>query len=184
MDFINKDNKRKPKNIDMKEKIKQLQHYNPLLISHQLMKEKDFKGFSPQKLITLLGNRHCSLDQISECFRHTLRVVKRKVYGRYDSTQIKHLSVCERGDKKGAKPHIHTLIEFDTEMMPIDEWVMLFREVWINTDIGIGLSLAKDKNLRNESWCKDVYDLNGVVNYLFKNSRGNGDKYLFVGRNY
>jgi len=167
----------------MKEKIKQPQHYNPLLISHQIMKEKDFKEFSPQKLITLLGNRHCSLDQISECFRHVLRVIRREVYGRYDSTQIKHLSVCEKGDRKSS-PHIHSLIEFDTEMMTIDEWVMLIRKVWMNTDNGIGLSLVKDKNLRNESWCKDVYDLNGVVHYLFKNSRGNGDDYLFVGKNY
>jgi len=153
-------------------------------IVNEMMTEIGCKGFKPQRLLTLLGNQYCSLDEIRDCFRHTLNVVRRKVYGRYDKTEIKHLSVCEKGHTDGAKGHIHTLIEFDTEMMTIDEWVMLFRQVWMNTDNGIGLSLVTDKEVMKETWCKEVYDLNGVVSYLFKNSSGDGEDYLFVGRNY
>jgi hypothetical protein len=69
-------------------------------------------------------------------------------------------------------------------MMTIDEWVMLFRQVWMNTDNGVGLSLVTDKKRMEVSWCEEVYDLNGVVSYLFKNSSGDGEDYLFVGRNY
>ena len=154
------------------------------LIVKEMMTEIDCKDFKPQRLLTLLGNQYCSLDEIADCFRHVLRVIRREVYGRYDKTELKYLSVCEKGHTDGAKGHIHTLIEFDTEKMPIDDWVMLFRKVWMNTDNGIGLSLVTDKKLMKESWCKDVYDLNGAVSYLFKNSSGAGENYLFVGSNY
>ncbi len=138
--------------------------------------------FSPNKLVTLLGNPYSSKEEIRDCFLHTLRVIQRRVFGRYDSTPIKHFSVCE-SDRK-TKPHIHSLVVLDTDILPIDKWMILIREVWMGTNHGSGLSLTEDKHLANETWFKDVYELEGVVGYCVKKSAGTGDDFLFCDRQY
>ena len=152
------------------------------LIVDKTMAEMLSNKFSPNKLVTLLGNRYSSKETIKECYLHTLRVLQRKAYGRYNKTPIKHMSVCE--STNGINPHIHAVIQFDTDVLTIDEWMVLLKKIWIKTEHGIGLSLTEDKAIANVTWFEDVYDLKGAVDYCFKKSDGNGNDYLFVDRQY
>jgi hypothetical protein len=138
------------------------------------------KGFDANKFVTLLGEPNRSKEDIRDCFLHTLRVLQRKAYGRYNKTPIKHLSVCESNGK--TNPHIHSLIQFDTDAFTIDEWMLLLKRTWGKTKNGKSMSLSEDKQIANETWFKDVYDTAGAVDYCFKKSNGNGDDYLFVDR--
>jgi hypothetical protein len=54
------------------------------------------KGFSPNKLITLLGHQYSSLDDVRGAYAHTINVLQRKIYGRYGQ-KIKHMAVAEKG---------------------------------------------------------------------------------------
>jgi len=152
-----------------------------LIVNEQLTEMLSNK-FSPNKLVTLLGNRNSSKEDIRDCFLHTLRALQRKAYGRYNKTPIKHLSVCESDGN--ANPHIHAVIQFDTEHLDMDLWMVLLKKIWISTSHGIGLTLTEDKHIANETWFKDVYDTAGAVGYCFKKSNGNGNDYLFVDRQY
>jgi hypothetical protein len=152
-----------------------------LIVKEQLTDMLSNK-FSPNKLITLLGNPYSSKETIRDCYLHTLRVLQRKAYGRYNKTPIKHLSVCE--STNGINPHIHAVIKFDTDVLTMDEWMVLLKKIWISTTHGIGLSLTENKAMANETWFKDVYDTAGAVDYCFKKSNGNGNDYLYVNRQY
>ena len=92
------------------------------------------------------------------------------------------MSVCE--STNSINPHIHAVIKFDTDVLTIDEWMVLLKKIWIKTEHGIGLSLTEDKAIANVTWFEDVYDLKGAVDYCFKKSDGNGNDYLFVDRQY
>ncbi len=148
----------------------------------QTCAEMSANKFSPNKLVTLLGSRYCTKEQIRDCFLHTLRVLQRKVYGRYSKTPIKHMSVCE--STGGTNPHIHSLIQFDTDALTMDEWMVLLKHTWIKTKNGIGMSLSEDSFIANEKWFKDIYDIDGAVDYCFKKSSGDGSDFLFVDRQY
>ena len=152
------------------------------LIVDKTMAEMLSNKFSPNKLVTLLGKPYSSKETIKECYLHTLRVLQRKAYGRYNKTPIKHMSVCE--STNGINPHIHAVIQFDTDVLTIDEWMVLLKKIWIKTEQGIALSLTEDKAIANVTWFEDVYDLKGAVDYCFKKSDGNGNDYLFVDRQY
>ncbi len=159
-----------------------LQQNNYNRIPTQIRAEMSANNFSPNKLVTLLGNRYCTKEKIRDTFLHTLRVLQRKVYGRYTGTPIKHMSVCESNGR--ANPHIHSLIQFDLDVLTIDEWMVLLKDVWIQTKNGIGMSLSTDKFIANETWFKDIYDVDGAVDYCLKNSSGDGSNFLFVDRQY
>jgi hypothetical protein len=152
------------------------------LIVDKTMAEMLSNKFSPNKLVTLLGKPYSSKETIKECYLHTLRVLQRKAYGRYNKTPIKHMSVCE--STNGINPHIHAVIQFDTEHLDLDLWMVLLKKIWIKTEHGIALTLTEDKALANVTWFEDVYDHAGAVGYCFKKSDGNGNDYLFVDRQY
>ena len=158
------------------------QRYLLTRIPTQIRAEMSANKFSPNKLITLLGNRYCTKEQIADTFRHTLRVLQRKVYGRYSKTPIKHMSVCESNGR--TNPHIHSLIHFDTDSLTMDEWMLLLKKIWIKTSNGIGMSLSEDRFIANETWFKDIHDIEGAVDYCFKKSSGDGSDFLFVDRQY
>ncbi len=151
-------------------------------IPTQIRTEMSYKRFSPNKLITLLGNRYSTKEQVADAFLHTLRVLQRKVYGRYNITPIKHMSVCESNGR--TNPHIHSLILLDTDVLPIEEWMILLKRIWIKTTHGTGVSLSEDSFIANETWCKDIYDVDSAVDYCFKKSSGDGSDFLFVDRQY
>jgi len=158
------------------------QRYLLTRIPTQIRAEMSCKEFSPNKLITLLGNRYSTKEQVADAFLHALRVLQRKVYGRYSKTPIKHMSVCESNGR--TNPHIHSLILLDTDVLPIEEWMVLLKRIWIKTTHGTGVSLSEDSFIANETWAKDIYDVDSAVDYCFKKSSGDGSDFLFVDRQY
>jgi hypothetical protein len=150
----------------------------------QITNEMRYKGFNPNTLITLPAVRYSRLDDVRECYLHTLRVLHRRVYGRYDKTKIKHMGVCETGHSTNLNPHIHALVLFDTDKLPLAEWMLEIRDIWMNTRTGSGFRLNTDLQYAKESWFKDIHDLDGIVSYCFKYADGDGDNYLYAGQEY
>ena len=81
-------------------------------------------------------------------------------------------------------PHIHSLIQFDTDHMLMDEWMLLLKPIWIKTTHGIGMALSEDRFIANETWFKDICDIDGIIGYCFKKVDGDGSNFLFVDRQY
>jgi len=141
-------------------------------------------GFLPNRLVTLPAVPYARLEDVRECYLHTLRVLQRRVYGRYCKTKIKHLGVCETGHYNEDNAHIHALILFDTDKLPLAEWMLEIRDIWMNTRIGSGFRLHTELQYAEEKWFKEVWDLDGAVDYCYKNADGDGDNYLPCGLEY
>jgi len=152
----------------------------------QNLNEMRFKGFSPNKIVTLRGNLYSSLDDVSSAYNHTLNVLQRKVFGRYGKQKIKHFSIAEIGTKYssyGKNAHIHSLIELDGAQMTEWEWGELLKDIWVNTRTGTSVGLTEQVVDGCDSWFKDVWCLSGAVQYLLKNSN-DGERWNFIKRKY
>ena len=152
----------------------------------QNLNEMRFKGFSPNKIVTLRGNLYSSLDDVSSAYNHTLNVLQRKVFGRYGKQKIKHYSIAEIGTKYssyGKNAHIHSLIELDGAQMTEWEWGELLKDIWVNTRTGTSVGLTEQVVDGCDSWFKDVWCLSGAVQYLLKNSN-DGERWNFIKRKY
>ena len=152
----------------------------------QNLNEMRFKGFSPNKIVTLRGSLYSSLDDVSSAYNHTLNVLQRKVFGRYGKQKIKHFSIAEIGTKYssyGKNAHIHSLIELDGSQMTEWEWGELLKDIWVNTRTGTSVGLTDPVIDGCDSWFKDVWCLSGAVQYLLKNSN-DAERWNFIKRKY
>ena len=157
----------------------------PKNITTEILTEMSSNKFSPNKLVTLLGHQYSSLDDVTGAYTHTINVLQRKIYGRYGQ-KIKHMSVAETGHQhfgSGKGSHIHSVMDCDESILSIEEWMLTIKEVWSKTEIGTGISLVEDIRFASETWFKEIYDLDGVIGYCFKNSKS-AEQYEYIGMRY
>ena len=155
------------------------------IISDEITKEIRSNEFSPNRFITLLGHRNSSLDDVRGAYAHTINVLQRKIYGRYGQ-KIKHIAIAETGHQhfeSGKGSHIHSVMDCDESILSIEEWMLTIKEVWSKTEIGTGISLVDDIRFASETWFKEIYDLDGVIGYCFKNSKS-AEQYEYIGMRY
>ena len=134
------------------------------------------KAFSPNTLLTMIGSRYCLLEEVSDAFRHLINVIQRKIYGRHSKQKIRYLAVAEKNGN--GQSHFHALLDIPLE----DEhaYMLEFLQTWTTLDFGSSIGLSNDISLARETWMKPVYEVEGVVKYLFKN-QNNAETYEFIG---
>jgi len=122
------------------------------------------------------GKRFCSLEEVSDAFRHLINVVQRKIYGRHSKQKIRYLAVSEKNGN--GQSHFHCLLDIPE----VDEhaYMLEFLQTWTTLDFGSSIGLSNDISLARETWMKPVYEVEGVVKYLFKN-QNNAETYEFIG---
>jgi hypothetical protein len=134
------------------------------------------KGFKPNTLVTMNGKRYCSLKEVSDAFKHMINVVQRHLYGRHSKQKIKFLAIAEKNEAN--QSHFHAL--FDIPLIEENRYMLEFLQTWTVLDKGSSIGLSNDTLTARDTWFKQVYEVEGVVKYLFKNHR-NAEKYEFVG---
>ena len=122
------------------------------------------------------GKRFCSLEEVSDAFRHLINVVQRKIYGRHSKQKIRYLAVSEKNGN--GQSHFNCLLDIPE----VDEhaYMLEFLQTWTTLDFGSSIGLSNDISLARETWMKPVYEVEGVVKYLFKN-QNNAETYEFIG---
>jgi len=103
-------------------------------------------------------------------------VVQRHLYGRHSKQKIKFLAIAEKNEAN--QSHFHAL--FDIPLIEENRYMLEFLQTWTVLDKGSSIGLSNDTLTARDTWFKQVYEVEGVVKYLFKNHR-NAEKYEFVG---
>ena len=134
------------------------------------------KVFTPNTLLTMMGKRYCSLEEVSDAFKHMINVVQRHVYGRHSKKKIRYLAVSEKNDI--GQSHFHCLL--DIQEVDEQKYILELLRTWTSLDFGSSIGLSNDTLIARETWLKPVFDVEGAVKYLFKN-QNNAEKYEFIG---
>ena len=141
----------------------------------KILAEMSLRDFNPNSMITMMGRRHCSLEDVRGAFIHLINKTQRTMYGKRTNTVLKYLAVAEMNEAHQA--HFHTLMDIETEQK--EEFLKILYETWISLDNGSSIGITKDIEKAKDGWFKEITDLNGAVSYLFKNHT-NQNKHLFI----